>query len=212
MLEIRPVRREEHAEVADLVASTYLSEGWADPSYEPVMRDVAHRAAEATVLVAVLDGTVVGSVTTAVGGTYAEQADPGEAVMRMLCTAPQARGHGAGRALVSASLQVARDAGCTTMRLSTQAPMDAARRLYEEVGFVRDPGRDWEPVPGRSLLAYSLDLTWCGHCGEPAVHHPSPLDPPRFCTLCRRRMVVQVHPTGWTARCSEHGERQSPAA
>ena len=31
------------------------------------------------------------------------------------------------------------------------------------------------------------------------------LDPPRFCGHCRRRMVVQVTPTGWTARCVEHG-------
>ncbi|MGH8867372.1 MAG: adenosylmethionine--8-amino-7-oxononanoate transaminase [Actinomycetes bacterium] len=31
------------------------------------------------------------------------------------------------------------------------------------------------------------------------------LEPPRFCPHCRRRMVVQVVPRGWTARCSEHG-------
>ena len=36
------------------------------------------------------------------------------------------------------------------------------------------------------------------------------LEPPRYCTRCRRRMVVQVHPTGWTARCVEHGLRTSP--
>jgi hypothetical protein len=31
------------------------------------------------------------------------------------------------------------------------------------------------------------------------------LEPPRFCTVCGRRMVVQVTPAGWTARCVEHG-------
>jgi hypothetical protein len=31
------------------------------------------------------------------------------------------------------------------------------------------------------------------------------LEPPRFCAACQRRMVVQITPTGWTARCSEHG-------
>jgi hypothetical protein len=30
-------------------------------------------------------------------------------------------------------------------------------------------------------------------------------EPPRFCPWCRRRMVVQVLPYGWTARCIEHG-------
>ena len=26
-------------------------------------------------------------------------------------------------------------------------------------------------------------------------------DPPRYCTGCGRKLVVQVLPTGWTARC-----------
>lgn len=30
-------------------------------------------------------------------------------------------------------------------------------------------------------------------------------EPPRYCAQCRRRMVVQVTPTGWSARCSRHG-------
>ena len=38
------------------------------------------------------------------------------------------------------------------------------------------------------------------------------LEPPRFCPDCGRRMVVQVTPTGWTARCSRHGERRSAAS
>jgi hypothetical protein len=32
------------------------------------------------------------------------------------------------------------------------------------------------------------------------------LDPPRVCAQCGRRLVVQVLPFGWTARCPEHGE------
>lgn len=35
------------------------------------------------------------------------------------------------------------------------------------------------------------------------------LEPPRFCQLCGRRMVVQVRPDGWTAQCSRHGEVDS---
>ena len=31
------------------------------------------------------------------------------------------------------------------------------------------------------------------------------LEPPRFCGQCGRRMVVQVRPDGWDARCSRHG-------
>jgi hypothetical protein len=54
---------------------------------------------------------------------------------------------------------------------------------------------------------------YCGHCGEPAGSgdHGAclarlELEPPRYCTHCRRRMVVQVSPDSWVARCVEHGE------
>ncbi|GAB3126699.1 hypothetical protein GCM10027289_03040 [Tsukamurella serpentis] len=35
------------------------------------------------------------------------------------------------------------------------------------------------------------------------------LEPPRYCAFCARRMIVQVSPHGWTARCSRHGEIDS---
>jgi hypothetical protein len=54
---------------------------------------------------------------------------------------------------------------------------------------------------------------YCGHCGRERGSEPHDrcdemalLEPPRYCVECRRRMVVQVTPTGWTARCSRHGE------
>jgi hypothetical protein len=31
------------------------------------------------------------------------------------------------------------------------------------------------------------------------------LEPPRFCEHCGRRMIVQVSPGGWWAKCSRHG-------
>ncbi|GGK39538.1 hypothetical protein GCM10010124_35270 [Pilimelia terevasa] len=54
--------------------------------------------------------------------------------------------------------------------------------------------------------------TWCERCGEalPAGGHAAcaaarPLEPPRYCRWCRRRMKVQVLPAGWSATCVEHG-------
>ena len=55
-------------------------------------------------------------------------------------------------------------------------------------------------------------IPYCGHCGEPAASpHPAcvarlSLEPPRYCPQCRRRLIVQVLPVGYTARCSAHGE------
>ncbi|HEX6353482.1 hypothetical protein [Actinophytocola sp.] len=60
-------------------------------------------------------------------------------------------------------------------------------------------------------------MRYCVHCGKPEGEgdHPrcagpqAALDPPRFCPECARRMIVQVTPAGWSARCSRHGERSS---
>jgi hypothetical protein len=38
------------------------------------------------------------------------------------------------------------------------------------------------------------------------------LEPPRYCERCGRRMVVQVSPDGWWARCSRHGTLTSADA
>ncbi len=35
------------------------------------------------------------------------------------------------------------------------------------------------------------------------------LEPPRFCADCGRRMMVQVRPDGWWAKCSRHGRLDS---
>lgn len=52
-------------------------------------------------------------------------------------------------------------------------------------------------------------VTYCDRCGEPGEHQACQrartLEPPRYCPQCRRRMKVQVVPTGWTATCAEHG-------
>lgn len=156
---VRVARPEEHDAVAELTAAVYLSEGWGDEAYEPVLRDVAGRAAEATVLVAHDGPELLGTVTVATqGGPYAEQAGPGEAVVRMLVTTPAGRGRGVGAALVQACLDAARADGCTRVRLSTQPGMASAHRLYERFGFRRVPQDDWRPVPHLLLLAYALEL------------------------------------------------------
>ncbi|SCL31321.1 hypothetical protein [Micromonospora inyonensis] len=58
----------------------------------------------------------------------------------------------------------------------------------------------------------AVDGVWCDRCGEPvgasaheACRTARTLEPPRYCPSCRRRMKVQVLPTGWRATCVEHG-------
>lgn len=215
-LTVAEIRPDQLDAVAELTAAVYRGEGYSSADYEPALRDVASRASSATVLVAELDGQVIGAVTVATrGGEWAEQSVPGEAIVRMLVVAAQGRGSGTGEALMRASVDAARAAGCSLVRLSSQEEMTAAHRLYERLGFVRTPSFDWYPIPGLFLRTYALVLApWCGHCGEALTaeghagcRRMAELDPPRYCPDCRRRMVVQVTPTGWSARCVEHGAR-----
>jgi len=65
-----------------------------------------------------------------------------------------------------------------------------------------------DPLPGPLRGGYDV------HTGRPAGEAPPlaarlGLEPPRFCAGCGRRMVVQVRPDGWWARCSRHGRVDS---
>jgi GNAT superfamily N-acetyltransferase len=211
VLEVHTALPSEYDAAGELVAGVYVDEGWSEhDDYTAELRDARTRAEHADLLVATVDGAVVGTVTLVLdGGRYAENYEPGDAVIRMLATAPSARGQGVATRLVDECVRRAREAGRTAVRLATQPGMVTAQRLYERLGFVRTPERDWAPVPGLMLLTYWLPLVYCQHCGEPGTHDACgrmlELEPPRYCAQCRRRMVVQVHPTGWSARCVEHG-------
>ncbi|ALC20953.1 GNAT family N-acetyltransferase [Streptomyces pristinaespiralis] len=163
---IRRIEPEEHTALGELTARAYLDGGLLalgeeDP-YLEVLRDVAGRAARAEVYVAVDErGTLLGGVAfVPAGGPFADIAGPGEAEFRMLAVAAAARGRGAGEALVRTCVERARATpGCVRLVLSTQPTMYAAHRIYDRLGFVRTPDRDWEPVPDLvSLLTYALEL------------------------------------------------------
>ncbi|MET8699976.1 GNAT family N-acetyltransferase [Kitasatospora sp. NPDC058032] len=158
---IRPARAEEFEEAGRITAQAFVDDGFTSPEGQYVhrLRDAATRAAEAELLVAVdaADGTLLGTVTFAVGGTtWADIATPEEGEIRMLATAPAARGRGAGESLVRAALTRSRELGLAGMAFSTQREMTTAHRIYERVGFRRDPERDWSPIPGVDLMVYSM--------------------------------------------------------
>ncbi len=164
---IRQAEPGEYDTLGEITAQAYLGDGLLDfgesDAYLGELRDVAKRAAAAEVLVAVAEGGVLGGVTfVPSGGPMADIARPGEAEIRMLAVARAARGRGAGEALVRACLDRARATeGCVRLVLSTQRTMHAAHRVYERLGFVRTPERDWNPLPHLddiTLLTYELTL------------------------------------------------------
>ncbi|WP_329381808.1 GNAT family N-acetyltransferase [Streptomyces sp. NBC_01716] len=161
---IRAAEPGEYAVLGEITARAYLDDGLLDfgegDPYLEILRDVAARAAGAEVLVAVDgDGTVLGGVAyVGAGSAWADLAGEGEAEFRMLAVAPGGRGRGVGGALVRACVDRARATECVRVRLSTQKAMLAAHRIYERLGFVRTPERDWTPYPELVLLTYSLEI------------------------------------------------------
>ncbi|MFI2778632.1 GNAT family N-acetyltransferase [Streptomyces sp. ALB3] len=162
---IRPVRPAQFEALGEITAQAYLGDGLLDlgagDPYLDQLRAVERRAAEAEVLVALdADGRLLGGVTyVAPGSPWADVASQDEAEFRMLAVSPEARGRGAGEALVRACVDRARAAGgLSGLVLSTQPAMLGAHRIYRRLGFVRTPERDWCPLPDLPLLTYRLEL------------------------------------------------------
>ena len=161
---IRPVRPEEYEALGELTVAAYHSVPIAvahQDEYDVQLRDVRRRDETSCVLVAVEPaGELLGGVTYVRGpeDPYAEDLDEDDAGMRMLAVVPARQGQGIGRALTAACLDRARDAGRRRLLLHTGTWMPSAVALYEKMGFAREPGRDFTPVPGVALMAYSFDL------------------------------------------------------
>lgn len=150
--------------VARLTVAAYEADGQlkGEHGYGAVLADVSTRAGSGEVLVAVDEatGAVLGSVTFVLPGTpFAELSGPGEAEFRMLAVDPAAQGRGVGAALAQACVDRAGELGCRAVVICVRAGMAvSAHRLYERLGFVRMPEKDWSPVAGVALLGLRLEL------------------------------------------------------
>lgn len=160
-MELRRIRPGEHAAAGTVCVAAYepFFSG-AEDFYRERVRDVARRDAEAEVWVAVDGETLLGCVTSCPPGSpWHELADDHEGEFRMLAVHPEARGRGVGTALARLCEERARAQGATAMVLSSLREMTEAHRIYEALGYARAPDRDWSPVPGVQLIAYSKELT-----------------------------------------------------
>jgi len=160
---IRSAHPEEFQAVGQLTALAYadvLADGPSDP-YLAVLRDAAHRAAEAELWVATDDDNhLLGTVTVGRPGTsYAELAGTDELEVRMLAVDPDRSRQGIGRLLMDHVHAIARHEGFGQVVLSVISTNSAAAKFYLSLGYQRCPARDWRPRTDMDVLLHVFTRT-----------------------------------------------------
>ena len=157
---VRRARPEDLAAAGEVTVAAYAEfTTGPDDHYIALLRDAARRDREAELWVAERDGEVLGTVTIALPGSpWREIGADDEGEFRMLAVSPAARRQGVGEALTRLVTDRFRDLGFRGLVLSSLAEMTSAHRVYERHGFVRAPERDWSPVPGVDLIAFTKEL------------------------------------------------------
>jgi GNAT superfamily N-acetyltransferase len=164
---IREARADDRAAIEAVTLAAYEQYATVMPALWGVYRQnilstLAGASPDAQI-VAEDQGRVVGSVLLNRAGSAIARQGGGSLTLtspevRLLAVAPEARGQGVGAALMQECVAQARASGAASLILHTNEVMQVAVRLYERMGFVRDPERDFQPVPGVIVKGYRLDL------------------------------------------------------
>ena len=112
-----------------------------------------YAAPRGQMLLAVVDGQVVACC----GVLPLDAVDYSNACeMRRLYVRPHFRGMGLGRRLAEAQMDFARMQGYSCMLLDALSSMEAARALYEDLGFIEIPPYYFNPMAGAHYLKADL--------------------------------------------------------
>ena len=156
---IRPITPADDAAMAAIIRAVMpefgaIGDGFAinDPEVDWMSR--AYSQPRSAYFVVEREGVVLG------GGGVAplEGGDDRTCELRKMYFLPQARGLGAGSAMMERCLQAARGLGFTRCYLETLCGMDAAMRLYERSGFRRIDAPLGDTGHGGCNTFYLLDL------------------------------------------------------
>ncbi len=156
---LRPIRPEDDAAMAAVIRTVMPEFGAtgcgfaiSDPEVDWMSR--AYAQPRHAYFVLERAGRVLGGAGVAplAGG------DAGTCELRKMYFLPEARGIGAGAAMMARCLDAARSLGFTRCYLETLTGMDAAMRLYERSGFRRIDGPMGATGHGGCNTFYLLDL------------------------------------------------------
>ena len=156
------IRRLDAADDLDLAGSLVvrayetLTQYRPDEEYRSVIGDVRGRVHDTTVVGAFIAGTLVGCLTFVEGPTapHAEHNDVEAATFRYFGVDPDCQSSGVGRQMVEWVMAESRRLGRKRVFIHTIPAMKAAIRLYESLGFVRQPELDqtWDGVVGWAFV------------------------------------------------------------
>ena len=156
---IRPIEARDDAAMAAIIRTVMpefgaTGSGFAisDPEVDWMHR--AYSQPRCAYFVVEREGRVVGGA----GVAPLEGGDPGVCELRKMYFLPEARGIGAGAAMMARCLQSARDLGFRQCYLETLTGMDSAMRLYERSGFRRIPCSMGNTGHGGCNTFYLLEL------------------------------------------------------
>ncbi|MEH3034605.1 MAG: GNAT family N-acetyltransferase [Aeromicrobium erythreum] len=134
-MRIRPARPDDEADLLRVEQETWTtaSSPVAPPVWDGTQAFFRPDRGPAGFVVAEVDGSVVGYV--ALHQVMDVPAHQHVLTIDGLGVRADARGHGIGRALVAAAVEVARTRGARRVTLRVLGPNLAARRVYEQCGF-----------------------------------------------------------------------------
>ena len=148
------------AAVVALWTEAYFSEGEGGRDTPYARSDFDQTAAAAAhLLVAELDGAVLGVVALLAPEEPSRAvASEGEAELARLVVSSAARRQGIGRVLANRCAELARNHGWQTIALWSRPYQSAGHRLYESLGYRRQPDRDTVDETGFERLVFRLQL------------------------------------------------------
>ena len=156
---IRPITTADDAAMAAIIRGVMpefgaTGDGFAinDPEVDWMHR--AYSQPRCAYFVVEREGRVVGGA----GVAPLEGGDPGVCELRKMYFLPEARGIGAGAAMMARCLQAARELGFRQCYLETLTGMDAAMKLYARSGFRRIDAPTGATGHGGCNTFYLLDL------------------------------------------------------
>jgi ribosomal protein S18 acetylase RimI-like enzyme len=164
---IRVARPEDDSVIGELLVNAYVTqyaqkmpEVVVDENRKKDLRNVAEKRRIGTVLVAELDGKVVGSVTLLKPGSPRSEAWLEQmADLRMFGIDLNYRGRGIADALLDEAERVVReDWKCPYLGLHVRRGAHGVAGVYIKRGFQRDPSGDLDKLPEIFLEAYVKTL------------------------------------------------------